>query len=260
MEISNEPDGDVLLSEFLGAPEAAEMKALERLLCHALARIEPFLARKANASERCDIEDVVAEVCQKLQNRLMYLKTHPGMPSIANFNAYAFRMARNQWSEYLRKKRKQGLRIEVDSQDLDEGPGCVVDVPPSQDYEPYLQFLWQAISSLQFEWRFAFLLGSKDVVWDFSTFGVASITDIAAVLRMTADNFAEIANRLPLSGGEIATLLGARTGTTLGEKQINSYRWHARTELVKLLEARLGIKVKKFAGGGNTGLRYASLK
>jgi hypothetical protein len=170
-------------------------------------------------------------------------------------------MTVNQWSSVLRGKRKYGAQVGPDPDGPDKGEGGIVDSPPLPDYEVYLRCLWQGICGLQFEWQWAFLLGSE-VIWDFDTFGVASMAQIASVLKMPAKECAGLANRLPLRGNEIACLLSAKLGleTAIGEKQINSFRWHARDKLLARLEAEFGIKVKEFTKGGNKGKKFASFQ
>jgi len=77
----------------------------------------------------------------------------------------------------------------------------------------FLQRLWEEVRQLPANQRAALLLNlrdseGRDCISLFSLTGIASLDEIAAVLEMTAENFAALWKELPLEDARIAQMLG----------------------------------------------------
>jgi hypothetical protein len=73
-------------------------------------------------------------------------------------------------------------------------------------WKEYLDWLWREIKSLSDRQRRAFLFHS-DVLQELELLGIASIRVIAGPLNLTAQELAELWNRLPLDDLAIAKML-----------------------------------------------------
>lgn len=106
------------------------------------------------------------------------------------------------------------------------------DVDAQLDRRSYLDRLWEEIVQLPPRQRTALLLGLRDGQQRsglrlFTALGVARLRTIAPALGLTAEELAELWNRLPLSDLEI----GARLGAT--QRQVINLRKAARERLAR---------------------------
>ena len=98
----------------------------------------------------------------------------------------------------------------------------------------FLQRLWEELRQLPRNQRAALLLNLKDAegrgcVGLFSVTGVATLRQMAEVLEMSADSFAELWNELPIEDSRIAELLG------LTRQQVINARKSGRERLKRRL-------------------------
>ncbi len=99
----------------------------------------------------------------------------------------------------------------------------------------FLQRLWEAVRELPRNQRMALLLNLKDAdgrgcIALFPLAGVASVRELAETLEMSAEEFAELWNELPLDDARIADLLG------MTRQQIINARKSARERLARRLK------------------------
>lgn len=96
----------------------------------------------------------------------------------------------------------------------------------------YLQHVWELICQLPVRQRMALLLNLKDengdcLTMQFPILRIASIRQIAGVLELTPDQFAELWHDLPLEDARIAALLG------IERQQVINLRKSARERLAR---------------------------
>jgi DNA-directed RNA polymerase specialized sigma24 family protein len=99
----------------------------------------------------------------------------------------------------------------------------------------FLQRLWEELRQLPLNQRVALLLNLKDAegrgcIALFSVTGIATLRQLAEVLEMSADSFAELWNELPLEDSRIAELLG------LTRQQVINARKSGRERLTRRLK------------------------
>ena len=99
----------------------------------------------------------------------------------------------------------------------------------------FLQRLWEELQQLPLNQRAALLLNLKDAdgrgcIALFSVTGIATLRQLADVLEMNADRFAELWNELPLEDAKIAELLG------LTRQQVINARKSGRERLTRRLK------------------------
>lgn len=114
-------------------------------------------------------------------------------------------------------------------------PGNDADVSLQVEKRIFLQRLWQEIQLLPMNQRSALLLNLRDAegrgcIALFLVTGVATLRQLAEVLELTAERFAEIWNELPLEDQAIAELLG------LTRQQIINARKSGRERLARRLK------------------------
>jgi len=114
-------------------------------------------------------------------------------------------------------------------------PDPRVDIGTQLDQRRYLTRLWAEVCQLHPRQRSALLLNLRDgqgcdAVVLFPLTGVASLRQIAEVLGMTAEKFAELWNELPLDDATIAKSQG------LTRQQVINLRKSARERLARRME------------------------
>jgi RNA polymerase sigma factor (sigma-70 family) len=99
----------------------------------------------------------------------------------------------------------------------------------------FLQRLWEELQQLPLNQRSALLLNLKDprgfgCITLFPATGIASVRELAAALEISAEEFAEVWNELPLEDAKIAELLG------LTRQQVINARKSGRERLARRLK------------------------
>lgn len=99
----------------------------------------------------------------------------------------------------------------------------------------FLQRLWESVRELPLNQRMALLLNLKDAdgrgcIALFPLAGIASVRQLAETLEMSAEEFAELWNELPLDDARIAALLGT------ARQQVINARKSARERLARRLK------------------------
>ena len=99
----------------------------------------------------------------------------------------------------------------------------------------FLQRLWEELQQLPLNQRSALLLNLKDpsgfgCITLFPATGIASMRQLAAVLEISAESFAEVWNELPLEDAKIAELLGVT------RQQVINARKSGRERLARRLK------------------------
>ena len=114
-------------------------------------------------------------------------------------------------------------------------PDPSVNVAGEFERRSYMQHLWSEIAELPLTQRQALLLNLKDlhegVIALLPLTGAATFRDIARALAMTAEELAELWNKLPLDDATIAGRLG------LTRQQIINLRKSARARLARRMKA-----------------------
>ena len=123
----------------------------------------------------------------------------------------------------------------------DEDAAAVIPVAPEPDQawrmekRMFLQRLWEELQQLPLNQRSALLLNLKDpsgfgCITLFPATGIASVRQLAAVLDISPEKFAEVWNELPLEDAKIAELLG------LTRQQVINARKSGRERLARRLK------------------------
>jgi hypothetical protein len=117
---------------------------------------------------------------------------------------------------------------------------CRVPLDVEVEQRIYVQRLWTEICQLPKRQRAALLLNLKDgqgcdCIALFPISGIASLRDIATVLEIPAQQFAEMWNELPLDDNNIASRLG------ITRQQVINLRKSARERLARRMKASEGI-------------------
>ena len=126
----------------------------------------------------------------------------------------------------------QSDRGETDRGPVDTRPGAAVEV----EQRIYVRHLWSEICQLPPRQRAALLLNLKDgngndCIALFPLSGIATPRDIAALLEIPAEQFAELWNELPLDDATIARRLG------ITRQQVINLRKSARERLARRMKA-----------------------
>jgi len=111
----------------------------------------------------------------------------------------------------------------------------------------HLRLVWEEIKKLPKRQRQALLLSLKDengsgLIQTWSAGGIATVSQIAAILEMTSDELERIWRQLPLKDGEIAQLLGVTS------KNVVNIRKAARERLKRRMKARSAFQKKSNEG------------
>ena len=98
-----------------------------------------------------------------------------------------------------------------------------------------MQRLWEELKQIPLNQRAALLLNLKDTegrgcIALFSVTGIATLRQLAEVLEMSGDRFAELWNELPLEDARIAELIG------LTRQQVINARKSGRERLTRRLK------------------------
>jgi DNA-directed RNA polymerase specialized sigma24 family protein len=127
----------------------------------------------------------------------------------------------------------------IESLDADEDthpPGATQpDQPWRMEKRMFLQRLWEELQQLPLNQRAALLLNLKDAsgfgcITLFPATGIATVRQLAEALQISAENFAEVWNDLPLEDSKIAELLG------LTRQQVINARKSGRERLARRLK------------------------
>lgn len=129
--------------------------------------------------------------------------------------------------------------IESLAEDEDAASRIAATAEPDQAWRMekrmFLQRLWEELQQLPLNQRSALLLNLKDpsgfgCITLFPATGIASVRELAAVLDISAEKFAEVWNELPLEDSKIAELLG------LTRQQVINARKSGRERLARRLK------------------------
>ncbi len=243
---------DPLLRPLVDArePEAAEI--LARLLAE---QAEPLVREIVTARLRAatdgarEREDVQAEIRLALVRRLRALRGASGASGaleggeggngqngpIADFRGYVAVVAYHACAAH---RRGAGREVALESGDGGDRSALLADDRAdallSLEQRRFLRALWEEIRELPPRQCAALLLNlrdaqGRDAVSLLPLTGTASLREVAAVLGLPAERFAELWQRLPLDDASIAALLGAT------RQQVINLRKSARARLTRRL-------------------------
>jgi hypothetical protein len=181
-----------------------------------------------------EVEDVEQEILAQVLARLRRLSERPQESTIGDFRSYVAVATYHACSEHLRSQADWLPAAEADELSAPD-PGNIVSDLGRRDQ---LRALWGEIRRLPPRQCAALLLNlrdenGRDAVALFPLTGTATMRQIAAVLDIPAERFAELWSFLPLEDARIAELLGAT------RQQVINLRKAARARLTRRMKGLL---------------------
>ncbi|HEV7509848.1 MAG TPA: sigma-70 family RNA polymerase sigma factor [Thermoanaerobaculia bacterium] len=184
-----------------------------------------------------EVEDLEQEVLVRVVDRLQRMSECPGESAISDFRGYVAVSAYHACAERFRSPQARLHAEEADvllAQEA-EPRGSILAELRQRDQ---LQALWTEIRRLPPRQCTALMLNLRDedgcgAVALFPLTGTATMREIAEVLGMPAEQFAELWNHLPMDDASIAELLGVT------RQQVINLRKSARARLARRLKGLL---------------------
>jgi DNA-directed RNA polymerase specialized sigma24 family protein len=228
---------DPLLRGFLYAPEGEFQAGLTRVLSElAQPTVNAIVSSRRRGEDAESGREVCEEVMARLVERLHRLRQSPAEEPVASFRDYVAAVTWHALAERWRREGCERRRRAPDGRgDLLAGlPDPRPDALSGLERRSRLRAVWREIGQLPARQVAALLLNLRDergrgAIALLPLTGTAGMRQIAAVLDMTAERFAEIWQRLPIDDAAIATLLG----TT--RQQVINLRKSARKRLARRL-------------------------